>query len=938
MKLKFLFFGLLLSIISFAQNTAKISGIITDKDSKQPISFVSVSLKGSMTNAESDSNGNYEIVTKPGSYTVVFAFIGYKTLEKQVVVAVNETLNLNVVLQENSNSIEGIVIKGSTNKTKETVLLKEQQKAVEIKQSIGAQEMARKGISDVEEGLTKVTGITKVESRGLFVRGLEDRYNNLLVNDLQAPSNSPFKKIIPLDLFPTDIVGVLGIYKTFNPNISGDFAGATINVETSEALKSQTKLNVGFGYATGNNGEDFLISEDANTTQGTLGILKKDRALPAVFGNVPSANALTSTEYAETHKQNSWNVDKVGSPMNTNIGLLHSEKFKVGDGNNLSYILSLNTENKYVIRKGVDRTFNQGQGNYDKNFDLSQYKYQTASSALVGIKYKSSRGSVGVNSFYLRSTESLIQDQLGYNNSLTNNPNLLIRTNQFEQSDYFNNQLLGNYNLTKNEKHSIKGGVSYVKTAFGQPDRKSIIGNQVNDTDIEMAYGGNNLNRQYLDVKGNYYMSGLLEYNLKLGKEVDGKSKKLSIGYNSFKNNLYSTYRFVGSRIISPILITNLNNINDQINADVANGNIKFQEESNPDYKIKLDHFVNAGYANLFWNFGSKIEINAGLRFEKSNRVIKYRSPGDSFGDSYRSNKEDKLDFLPSINAKYLVNDKTNIRFAGSKTITRPTTMELLPIQYVNPDGTVELGNYALTQGIATNNPNLYLRNSENLNIDLKFEWFSDKKEMLALGLFGKNINKPIERVFIPTASSGGQIISYDNSKSAILFGAELEFIFQFERLSKQLENMSLGFNTSLMKTDVTVDRNNNSLENKGSRELQGASNWLVNSDLKYEFDFSKEIKNTATLVYGVYGKRIYAVGTAGLDHMYEKPFSKLDFVWNTKLSKNLDVKLSVDNILNPKYKLELGENSTVDITENSLIMRDYKRGVGFSLNVGYTF
>jgi hypothetical protein len=188
MKLKFLLIGLFFTIISFAQNTAKVSGIITDKDSKQPVGFVSVSLKGTMINAESDINGNYEIAMKPGKYTVVYAFIGYKTFEKAIIIAENETITENVALQENSNSIEGIVIKGSTNKTKETALLKDQQKAVEMKQSIGAQEMERKGISDVEEGLTKVTGITKAESKGLFVRGLENRYNNLLINDLQAPS------------------------------------------------------------------------------------------------------------------------------------------------------------------------------------------------------------------------------------------------------------------------------------------------------------------------------------------------------------------------------------------------------------------------------------------------------------------------------------------------------------------------------------------------------------------------------------------------------------------------------------------------------------------------------------------------------------------------------------------------------------------------------
>jgi hypothetical protein len=83
--------------------------------------------------------------------------------------------------------LQDVVVKSNGgNREKETALLLDQKKAVEIKQSIGAQEMSRKGVSNVQEGLTKITGITKVESRGLFVRGLEDRYNNLLINNLAS--------------------------------------------------------------------------------------------------------------------------------------------------------------------------------------------------------------------------------------------------------------------------------------------------------------------------------------------------------------------------------------------------------------------------------------------------------------------------------------------------------------------------------------------------------------------------------------------------------------------------------------------------------------------------------------------------------------------------------------------------------------------------------
>ena len=93
--------------------------------------------------------------------------------------------------------------------------------------------MSRKGISDVEEGLTKMSSITKVESRGIFVRGLEGRYTNLLLNGIATPTNNPFNKMIPLDLIPTDVVDLIDTYKTFSSNVYGDFAGATFNVQTT---------------------------------------------------------------------------------------------------------------------------------------------------------------------------------------------------------------------------------------------------------------------------------------------------------------------------------------------------------------------------------------------------------------------------------------------------------------------------------------------------------------------------------------------------------------------------------------------------------------------------------------------------------------------------------------------------------------------------------
>ncbi|SFE34858.1 TonB-dependent receptor [Flavobacterium xueshanense] len=926
MKFKLLFFTLLITAISFSQNKGTVTGMLTDKDANnQSLPFANVLIKGTNLGTNTDIDGKYSIVAAPGNYTIQFSFVGYESVEIPVTVVANEIVTINQALGSAGYKLEDVIVRAAVNREKETALLLDQKQAVVIKQSIGAQEMARKGISDVEEGLTKITGITKVDGRGLFIRGLEDRYNNLLINDLQSPSNSPFKKIIPLDLFPTDVVGVLNIYKTFNPNISGDFAGATVNIETPQA-KNITKLNIGFGYTTNNNLKDFLISDDSNSNKGTLGLIGKDRALPSVFGSVPSGQRLSPAEHENGFGNKSWDVNNTQSPLNSSIGFLHAQKFSLKNEKNISYIMSFNFDNKYTFREGVDRTFNLGQGNFDNNLYNTQYSYFTTFSGLAGMKYKTNRFNLNFNTFLIKATESKIQDQLGYTNSLANQTNNLIRLNQYEESNYWNTQLYGDYKLSEDGKHSLKAGGSYVKTSFQQPDRKFITGIKVNENDINMSYGGNNLNRQFLDVKGNFYYSSLLEYNLKFGNQED--SNKLSIGYNSSLNDMESSYRFFsGRRSIEKSYTADLNTISQNINQDINNGIVYVQEESNGDYKFKLNQFINAGYFNLFMNLGEKWDLNAGIRAENSTRIIKYRNQGDVFGSAFRKKTDEKLDILPSVNAKRILNENSNLRLSLAKTITRPVAMELLPINYINPDGTSESGNSDL-------------KDSENYNADFKYELFPNNKELFAVGVFGKVINNPIERVFKPTANSGGQITTFKNSEQAVIYGAEIEMLLQLSRINESLSNFSFGLNTSLMSTDVKVDptKQGNELENSTNRKLQGASSWLINSDLKYDFVLRKDWKNSMTLVYNVYGDRIFAVGSSGIDHIYEKSFSKLDFIWTSSLSKNVELKFGVDNILNPSYKKELGSKSTTNITEDSLVLREFKKGVGFSVNIGYTF
>jgi len=929
MKLKFLVTTFLFTLFAFAQK-GTVTGTITDKDmNNEALSFATVMIKGTTIGVNADELGKYTLSVPEGNHVLVVSFLGYESIEIPFAIKADETKTINQALGSKGVELQDVVIKVEQNREKETALLAEQKKAVEIKQSIGAQELSRKGVSDVEEGLTKITGITKVGSRGLFVRGLEDRYNNLLINNLAVPSNNPFKKIIPLDLIPTDVVSVIETYKTFNPNIYGDFAGATFNIATSKATNSITKLTLGTGFTTNNNLRDFYIAKEANTTKGFFGLTGNDRDLPSEFHSKPYPPVTLNQQNAVNAFKSGFEIEKTKSPLNSSLGILHAEKFSFKTSK-ISYLLSLNFDNSYSFRKGTDRTvYASNPVQYANNFNTTQYNYKTNFSSIIGLNFSSERLNLSSNILYLKTSDNMIQDQLGSQNQQTDVTNYIIRTNQLDETGYLNGQLYGDYALTSDKNHLVKFGVSLAKTKFGQPDRNSYTGQKTAEDNIIVSYGGNNFLRQYLDVKNDIYNSAYLEYSLKFGKE-----NKLSLGYNGNSNATVSSYRFIqtiknfntgGSFNLNPF------NVNEQIKTDLLNYEISFQEASNANWKAKLNELTNAAYANLFYKFSEKFEVNAGVRAESYDRITKYKGIG-AFDQPYQKVKNNKLYVLPSVNSKYALNETMNIRFAASQTYTKPVIIESYPIQIVNPDNTIIQGNP-------------YLKNSDNTNVDLKFEAFPTSKEMFAVGVFGKNIENPIERSYL--TSSGATTQTYFNSKNAKLYGIEAEFILDLGRVSKSLTDFSWGFNTSLMKTKVTVpdyvvgpseNTATQSIETHKNRELQGASKWLINSDLKYQFNLSNTWTNTVSAVYSVFGKRIYSVGTTGLDHIYELPVSKLDIVLTSKFSKHLDFKLSADNILNPNIRYELGKDNTKTFNEDSRILKDYKKGIGFSFSLGYTF
>lgn len=836
-------------------------------------------------------------------------------------------------------NIEGVVLQGTVSKKTESAILIEQKKAVIQKQAVSSEEISRKGISNVEQGLLKVTGITAVEGRGLFVRGLEERYNTLLINGLGSPSNNPFQKMIALKQFPTDVVGKLNIYKTFNSNLYADFAGATFDIETAIYDKAFSKIDFSVGFNTQNTfRKNFKIAENANTMEGYIGLNSKNRQLPnEVDGYRPSGYSFSAAQSLNSFKD-SWNVDNVKSLPNTGIGFTSGKKFKVGETGNIGMLLSLNHSSEYQYQEGNKNNFNEA-GEYRNKLLRKKYTYELESSALLGLNYKNKGTNINLNGVFLQNSANMIDDYRGYRNQEKNDQ--FFRTNQQDISRFTNLQLFASQKI--NDRHSVKFGGSWINNMYQQPDRKIFFGNMVDENRLQMSFGGNNIIRQYLDMSGKNYLSALGEYTVALGTKNDKNEYPwlVSVGYNGFFDRRNSSYRFIYGRIPSgnntPVTI-DIDQPQNVFNTAINDGLYTYYEGSTAVYKSNLYQFVNAGYINLNYKPNEKWDILVGGRVENNINITRWKPLSASVNDNFESITKNQYYVLPSLAIKNTLNAKSNIRFAASKTITRPILIEYFPIEYINPDNENIQGNYDFYNATFDEKG---LLNSENLNLDLKYEFFPTNKELFSVNIFGKKLNKAIERSYMPSGNSNGTVITFYNADFALLYGIELEGMINLGRISENLNQFSFGANATFMYSNIersALQQNETDMEAGRKRALQGAAPWSLNADLKYETKNSENFTTTASLVYNVSGKKIYAVGFAKLDNVYEMPFHQLDFIISKQWSKQWTTKLSVLNILNSEYQLNMGENSLIQINEASLRMTDYRRGTSFNFNVGYTF
>src|SRR6218665_1667513 len=913
MKLRLLLITLFICSFAMAQNKATVSGVLTDKEANNAtLPFANAMIKGTSIGTTTDENGKYTLKVDAGSYTIVFSFLGYENVEQNFTVAAGETATINKALGSGSYTLNDVTVQAAVkNREKEAALLLDQKNAVEIKQSIGAQEMTRKGVSDAAAAVTKVTGISKQEgSSGIFVRGLGDRYNSTTLNGLPLPSNEPTNKNVALDLFSTDVIQSIGVSKTYYTDMNGDVGGANINIVSKEHT-GKGKLNIEIGSGLNNNAfaANFRVAD---------GIEKSG------FYNVSKPTTLNNYPF-----QTKWVPNYESQPVDMNFGLSGGTAFNIGESSKLSVFATASFENGYSLKTGSQRIIGNTNDNVIQDFyKVNKFEYGTKTTAMLNLAYKiNANHNVKFNSVFVNSSKSDVNE---YDFTNDNGSPSFTRQTITEQNKLFVNQLLGTNKIT--DRIDFNWGASFGTVTSDMPDR---LTNVLVEGASGLVFNTNSqsMNNRYFQNLEENETSAKALFNVKLfkGEGTDYKGK-LTVGYNAkIKSRDFEAtqinFRVNGTVTTTPDAIDDFLNPTNQAAGNTANTftilTARNAGSLNP-FTYNADLSVHSGLANFEYVPSEKITFTLGLRADKVLQEMEWNTNIDLPNVNFDDAKIDKFCLLPVATLKYSLNDKQNLRVAASKTYTLPQFIEKAPFRFeVIRESTVG---------------NAFLKPSPHTTLEIKWEMFPGEEELFSVTAFGKYLIDPISKTRLNSSLLNDNTF-VNAGDNAFVAGAELEIrknIWAVEDKSA----LSFGANFTYMYSEQKLDSEKVDTETNhtlsvsfnGTKDaLQGASPFLANADITYRIE-SGSFRPTVSLVGNYFHDRIYALGNIqNGGNVVEKGIPTLNFISSAAIGKRLTATFHIKNLLDSKIE-RFQENTDGDATIYS-----YKTGLDFSLGLKYS-
>lgn len=903
-----------------------IKGKIIDEANSSPLVGATIKIEGTKIGAITDIDGTYTIENvSPGNYNLIISYIGYQDkVIKDVIVKNNQFTMLNVTLISGTLTTQEIIVEASQSLSNEKALLTEMKNSNRETDGISEQQIKRAPDAMASDVLKRVTGLSIVKDKFVFIRGTSERYNITTLNGALIPSTEPDKKSFSFDIFPSNLLENIIISKTFTPDQQGNFSGGLVQITTKEFPDAFTFTYNMTGSLSGNTtGKDFYQYSAGESKFLFFNTGKDDggRELPGIIPNIPVKNSnFTPEQLSEFGKafNNNWAQTTRTAPINGGFQASLGNVFKIGK-----------------MPVGVLGAFSY-KTEYDNN-DEERNLYNTDYTQLSGYKGRSSEynllwgGLLNLNakindynkiSFKSTFTQTASDETKYYEGFFTpeQNDRKLYQT-RFSERSLTSLQLNGNHYMFN--ILNFNWIASYSESSRNEPDVKTMMYQRETGTN-DPYYAALNYNVGN-DYSGGRFFSNLKDINrgfqadfevpIKISLPFTESPLSTRIKIGTFLNG---TNRNFDARNFGPALFLNapFSIMYDPIETifrpeNFEPGKLFYDELTKESDKYTATDNLYAGYmmADIPLN---KFRFIIGGRYEYAEQKVNTLG---TIGEPINNKLENK-DILPSVNFIYKVNDNANIRAAYSQTVSRPELREIAPFSYVDfVSGILVFGN-------ATD-----LHRSLVRNYDLRFELFPTGGELVSISLFYKKFDAPIEDVFLSTSTN--KIQSFKNAENgAKNYGLELEIRKNLGFISSVLSELSFNGNITLVSSSVNLE-GLGTVATKKDRRMQGQSPYMVNIGLFYD-NFAYGIN--ANLVYNRFGDRISEVGLNGYEDVFEKGVDRLDFSVAKNLFKKFEIKFSAKDILNQD------KTFTQNVNGEEKIIRKLKTGQNFSLTISYKY
>lgn len=887
-KLKMITLYFLINTLAiYAQQGGTVKGKITDAATGEELPGANIILLNTTIGASTDMEGTFVVKNiPPGLYSMRISYISYQTiLINNLQIDEGDMKTFNLTLEPVTTELSEVIVTADALKNTEANMLKVMKNSNGIVDIVSAELIKKNNSSDGSDILKRMSGITISEGKFAYIRGVGDRYNNTLLNGATVSSTEPEKKSFSYDILSASLIENIVTAKTFTPDQPAEFTGGLVQIKTVEFPE---RFFVDASTSTSFSPNSNLVS--FNSYQGGsldwLGLEDGSRSLPSIIGTVP---VVAGNYPIDTDKKlqeigrsfsNNWVANSVKAPLNTNIKLSFGDRYYF-NGSTLGYIGSLTYSNNYD-NKEIERNLYDFEGPRILKSGINSTNNVTWG-GLFNISLKlDDLNKLSFKNMYNQNTDNeitILEGEDFYSTQMRKTTSM-----RFISRSLFSTQLSGMHLIPILRGTKINWIADYSQALRDEPDAR-ISAYQRDALEPDEPY------RFLLDQSITYRFFSELKDNssgfkvdfhnspfaspqflsFKYGLAIENKFRVFAARFFGFKNKPGGNFMLEDSILQqTPDKIFSPENINPTF--------IELIEITKPsdnyDSKQKIFGSFLMTEASLLKN----IKLIAGVRYEFSNQIL---SSSTSTGTPVDVNSEYR-DILPSVGITWLYNPDINIRFSYSKTLARPEFRELAPFTYYD---------FVASESVM-GNPGL--KRTMINNFDIRFEYFPSGNELIALSLYSKRFENPIEQVLI-AASQFNPIRSYANAKSAENYGIEFELRKNLSFVSDIFNHFSFVGNLSLINSNVQLDIiDENSFQEK-SRKMQGQADFVFNAGFYYD---NSSLTFSASLVYNKVGEKIAKAGFAGLGDVIEKPRDQIDFSVSKDIFEFLNLKFVIKDLL----------------------------------------